>query len=317
MKRPANGVRRAASRGAAGAESGDRFTRILQSPALYPGVAEALGPDFPWHTHAAGARSSQALCLSVWVPLAELTERHAVIETFLHEALPELPRSPGDRRWTVSVEVSRPELLGEVGGPPSRIDVLLEAGDAVIGLESKYLGDAAGGAGRCSQYPRACRGFHGPGSDLRTRTGAPCRLAVAEGRRQARRYWSVAERLLQPAALAYGREPGSCPLQRSFQLARTLFFAAEAARRRETTAGRPPGTVFFAAVAAVPAATADPIERQVAELRGKLLAAFNGRLAAVHYELLAQILSAGGPRTAPIGRFLAAKLAVLGSPTAG
>jgi len=310
-------VKRAASRGGAGAEPGDRFTRILQSPALYPGVAEALGPGFPWHTHAGSARSSQALCLSVWVPLAELRERHVVIEAFLHEVLPEPPRSPGARRWTVSVEVSRPELLGEVGGPPSRIDVLLEADDAVIGLESKYLGDAAGGAGRCSQYPRACRGFYGPGSDLTTRTGAPCRLAVADGRRQARRYWSVAERLLQPAALAYGREPGSCPLQRSFQLARTLFFAAEAARQRETAAGRPPGTVFFAAVAAVPEATAAPIERQVAELRDELLPAFTGRLAAVHYERLAQILCAGGPRTASVGRFLDAKLAALSSSTAG
>ncbi len=54
----------------AGVTPAARFARIVRNPSLYPGVAEALGPRFAWHTHAASPRSSQALCLSAWAPLA-------------------------------------------------------------------------------------------------------------------------------------------------------------------------------------------------------------------------------------------------------
>jgi hypothetical protein len=137
------------------------FDRIRNSPALYPGVAASLGPCFPWHVHAGSARSSQALCLSAWYPLKAVEARHAAIERLLVAALPALAPRAG-REWEISVEISRPRLLGEGGGQPTSIDVLLEADDAVVCVESKYLSDAAAGFGRCSQFPEACRGFHGP-----------------------------------------------------------------------------------------------------------------------------------------------------------
>lgn len=286
-----------------------RFRRLRASPALFPGVAERLGPDFPWHPRAAGARSSQALCVSAWAPLADLDERHQIVERLLRSAVGCLG-DPGDGRdWRISLEVSRPPVLAERGGDATRVDVLLESPDAVVGIESKYLGDALEGPGRCRQFPYRCRGFHGPGSDLGTGTAAPCRLTVADGRRQARRYWDVAERLFDRRALTYDDEPGSCPLHRFGQLARTLFFAAELARRREAEDGLPAGTVSFAALVMAPAATAAGLERRVAAFRaGVLTPRVAGRVAMVHYERLADLLLAGSPDAARVGRFLSAKL---------
>ncbi len=313
-----------------------RFERIRNSPAIYPGVADTLGASFPWHTHAASARSSQALCLSAWVPLSETEARHAVIERLLEsawtaaaEAGDAMTHDEGadakggkatgglsaavpprdDRRWRVSVEVARPAVLGEQrGGRPSTIDVLLEADDVVVCVESKYLSDAAQGFGRCSQFPGSCRGFYGPGSDLATASPAPCRLAAPSGGWSARRYWELAAPLFTPEALAYRDEPGNCPLNRFYQLARNLLFAAECAR----LGGKP----HFAALCLVPAATAERVERQTLEMRCDVLRPEHaGRVATLHYERLAVLMTTcGDEATAAAGRFVAARLP---SPPAG
>ena len=280
-----------------------RFARIRRNPSLFPGVAEALGPGFPWHTHAASPRSSQALCLSAWAPLAALEARDAVIDGLLAARLPALGPGAGGRRWRVSLEVSDPDLLGERGGRASAIDVALEAADAVVCVESKFLRDAQAGLGGCGQFPAACRGFHGPGSDRAGGTDAPCRLAVRDGRREARRYWDAAAGLFRPEALAPGpAEPGSCVLHRYYQLARTLLFAAERARasgRREA-----------AALVVAPAATAGALERQTAAFAGEvLLPALAGRVAVAHYEDLVRLLvSSGDARAAEAGAFVAGLL---------
>jgi hypothetical protein len=278
-----------------------RFDRIRNSPALYPGVAASLGPGFPWHVHAGSPRSSQALCLSAWYPLREAEARHEVVKRLLVTSLPAIPPRAG-RRWEISVEVSRPELLAEGGGQPSSIDVLLLADDAAVCVESKYLSDALAGFGRCSQFPNACRGFYGPGSDLKTESVAPCRLSVADGRREARRYWTVAERLFRNEALGPSREPGSCVLNRSYQLARTLFFAAELAR----TTNRP----HFGALGIAPAATAEVIEAQVATFSDHvLLREHAGRVGVAHYErLVKELLESGDEAAAAVGRFVASRL---------
>ena len=279
-----------------------RFDRIRNSPALYPGVAASLGPSFPWHVHAGSARSSQALCLSAWYPLKDLEARHEVIERLLTASLPSIAPQTG-RRWQISVEETRPELLGEGGrGQPSSIDVLLQADDAVVCVESKYLSDASTGFGRCGQFPNACRGFYGPGSDRRMGSDAACRLSVADGRRKARRYWTVAAGLFRPRALEPATEAGSCPLDRFYQLSRNLFFAAELARRT----GRPQ----FAALAIAPAATAGVIEGQVAACRDDvLLAEHADRVGVTHYERLVEGLSESGDEAAAaVGRFVASRL---------
>ena len=212
--------------------SPSRFERILRNPSLYPGVAAALGPGFPWHTHAASPRSSQALCVSAWAPLGALEVRHAVIEELLAGCLAGLGGAPG-RRWRVALEVSDPDVLRERGARATAVDVLLTSADATVAVESKFLRDAQAGLNGCGQVPDACRGFYGPGSDRASGTDAPCRLAVREGRREARAYWDVAAGLFRPEALApAGSVPGSCPLHRFYQLARTLFFAAKSAQVR-------------------------------------------------------------------------------------
>jgi hypothetical protein len=278
-----------------------RFDRIRNSPALYPGVAASLGPGFPWHVHAGSARSSQALCLSAWYPLRALEARHEAIERLVTAALPAVEPRAG-RRWEVSVEVSRPELLGERGGQPSSIDVLLLADDAVVCVESKYLSDAAGGFGRCSQFPDSCRGFYGPGSDRKKVSTARCRLGVADGRREARRYWDVAERFFRWQALQPAADVGSCPLNRWYQLARTLFFAAELARLSD----RP----RFGALGIMPAATAKVVEEQAAGFKDEaLLPEHAGRVAIAHYERLVEgLLESGDEAAAAVGRFVASRL---------
>jgi hypothetical protein len=315
-----------------------RFARILRNPSLYPGVAQALGPRFAWHTHAASPRSSQALCLSAWAPLAAAEARHAVIDGLLPASLPalaaeplsargaasprggSLPASPprdgssgavpgraAGRHWRVALEVSDPDVLGEKGGHPGAVDVVLEAADAVVCVESKFLRDAAAGLGGCRQFPQSCRGFYGPGSDRAGRTQAACRLAVRDGRREARRYWDVARGVFRPHALAPGQgAPGSCPLHRYGQLARTLLFATEAARRS--------GRREFAALVIAPAATAGLLQRQTAAFAGEvLLPQHAGRVAVAHYEDLARLLdTCGDARLAAVGAFVAALLPVAG-----
>lgn|GEM_PF-6094453 len=344
-----------------------RFQRLRRSPTLYPGVADALGPGFPWHSRADGPRSSQGLCLSVWVPLAGMDARHELIEKFLQGTLDE--PSPADtdvggaiaetadtadppvpprtgRRWQLAVEVSRPALLGERPGAASAVDVVLLADDAVVCVESKYLSDAATGLERCGQFPAACRGFHGAGSDLATGTDAPCRLSTepageADGRPdtralqarredrlserpfsepgtgispepEERRYWEVAARLFRPEALAHGDEPASCPLLPHYQLARTLFLAAEWARRRGAGGIERPErrASHFAALVVAPRATAAKLERQVAAFRRDvLLPRYADHLRLAFYDDLAELLTSGGdPAAADVGRFLAARL---------
>jgi hypothetical protein len=216
-------------------------------------------------------------------------------------AVPVLPPRP-DRHWSITVEVMRPDLLSESGGQPTSIDVLLAADDAVVCVESKYLGDAQQGFGRCSQFPAACRGFRGPGSDLKTATAAWCRLEAPEGRRRARRYWTVAERLFGAQALSEQQLGDTCALRTHSQLARTLLFAAACAQRD----GRP----FFAALTLVPAAAAEVVERQTAAFAADTLSPGHaGRVAVLHYERLVGLFEASGdPRAASVGTFLAARL---------
>ena len=284
--------------------SPSRFERILRNPSLYPGVAAALGPGFPWHTHAASPRSSQALCVSAWAPLGALEARHAVIDGFLGQSLPGLQRRSG-LRWEVALEVSDPDLLHERGAPATTVDVLLEAGDAVVAVESKFLRDAQAVFRGCGQFPHACRGYHGPGSHKATGSGAACRLAVRDSRREARSYWDVAAGLFRPEALAPGKgEPGSCPLHRFYQLARTLFFAVRSAQlsgRRES-----------AALVIAPAATAGLLERQTAVFAAEvLLPEHAGRVAVVHYERLAEVMLASADQEAvAVGAFVAGLLPV-------
>ena len=65
---------------------------------------------------------------------------------------------------------------------------------------------------------------HGPGSDLKTRTNAPCRLGTWDGDRAPRLYWNLAWELFRPEVLV--PDGRSCPFRGpSFQLMRNLALA--------------------------------------------------------------------------------------------
>ena len=113
----------------------------------------------------------------------------------------------------------------------------------------------------------------------------------------------MAAGLFRPEALApAGGVPGSCPLHRFYQLARTLFFAAQSARM----CGRP----AFAALVIVPAASAGLLERQAASFAAEvLLPEHAGKVAVAHYEELARIMNASGDEgAAEAGAFVAGLL---------
>jgi hypothetical protein len=307
--------------------SAARFSRIRRNPSLYPGVAEALGPSFAWHTHAASPRSSQALCVSAWVPLAGMDIRHAVVEALVRAAVPALSSpDPAARRWRIRLEVSDPDVLGERGGHAGSIDVLLEADDAVVAVESKFLRDAQDGFRGCGQFPASCRGFYGRGSD-RAGSDAPCRLAVRDGRREARRYWEVAAGAFRDEALRPSAgEPGSCPLHRHFQLARTLLFARAlaapmpAAGPSEQRAGRRAcARRDFAALVVAPGATAGLLSRLVNGFAATTLRPEQaGRVAVAHYEDLVRLLAeSGDPRAAALAGFVSGLLPHASVPVGG
>ena len=206
---------------------GDSVRDASDYPLLYSGVYDAVMAHrltFPWHRYATSPHSSQAFCLSAFVPLWSLPAADAVLDDFVHRALPALPFH--ERRWTVKVEFESPKTLGETGGAhPTSIDVLLEADDLVVCMESKFLSDAAEGLGKCRQ-PRegACKAFHGRGSDP-SNAEAWCHLDVRAG--DPRPYWRLAQQYFTKDALSEQTAQERCPLLDTYQLLRNFLFAAE------------------------------------------------------------------------------------------
>jgi len=102
--------------GASVYRGGDSVREASDFPLLYPGVYDAVmahRPKFPWHQYATSPHSSQAFCLSAFVPLWSLPTADAVLDEFVHRALPGLPFR--ERHWTVKVEFECPAMVGEVG----------------------------------------------------------------------------------------------------------------------------------------------------------------------------------------------------------
>jgi hypothetical protein len=174
--------------------------------------------------------SSQALCISVFGSIAESPNCAALMDAILAEAGIELARSG---KPEVECEVrGRREVLNEHGGVnPTCPDVLAIWPDSVLTVESKFTETLA----PCLQIDtRACSGEHKVGSDLGTKTDAPCRLAVAvnkgkRGYRSARLYWEIGKQCFKPEVLAPPRSP--CPFaDGKFQLMRNLCFAAALAQ---------------------------------------------------------------------------------------
>jgi hypothetical protein len=272
-------------------------------PLLYPGVCDAVVeryPRFKWHSHATSPRSSQAFCLSAFVPLWSLPAADAVLDEFISHALPAVPS--GKRHWAVEVEFESPEVLRETGaGQPTSIDVLLLADDVVVCVESKFISDAAEGLGRCRQPGlNSCEGFHGRGSDS-DEPDVRCRLDAQDGDRDPRAYWTLAPRYLTEEALREQVQGERCPLLGTYQLMRNHFFAAEWAERNRMA--------HHAAIVLAPSGTSDSLSRQVEEYRALLLPEERPFVAFAPYEdYIAALSSVGGREGGALADFLTQRI---------
>lgn len=184
--------------------------------------------ELDWHSDGSGStdcdvsHSSQAFCISVWGSLFGHSD--AIGLGWLRE-LASLGDNWAfmDREPNVGFEYAEHDVLNERGkGKPTNIDVLLSYEGHVVAVESKLTENF----GSCSQVRRGfCTGIYESGSDLKTRSNAPCRLQIGDGGRTPRKYWDVMERLCVPGAFPIG-EP--CPYAGpAYQVMRNIAFAAE------------------------------------------------------------------------------------------
>ena len=69
-----------------------RWLQIRRNTTLHRRVlvADAFGPDFPWHDQAHLPQSSQAFCVSAFGGLRQLDSRNQVISRFLSTRFPEV-----------------------------------------------------------------------------------------------------------------------------------------------------------------------------------------------------------------------------------
>ncbi len=250
--------------------------------------------------------SSQALALSAFVPLLEFADKNELLEEFVTGALATVPPRAG-RVWEVAPECSDRVLLGESGrGEATTIDVLLVADDAVVCVECKFRADARQGWGRCSQPPRLCHGFHGPGSD-RKGTSAYCRLEAADGHRGPRRYWHAAAGLFRDEILVPQSLGDVCPFFEDYQLVRNYLFAA---RHAECT-----GRAWFGVIGLVPEAGSARVALGVERFRlSTVRPEGSARVALATYERYLDVLACGSPDARRLAVFLRA---ILGRPPSG
>lgn len=272
-----------------------------ESPAHSNLFPEALGHVRDWRAGRLEARSraiysSQALCISAFGAIALSPHGGDIIKAMLDSAGVELGAA-GEPEVVCELRGRRDVLNEHGGGNPTCPDVLVSWPDVVLTVESKFTEHL----GPCSQVkeiktrrgvvtrPAACSGDHAVGSDLRTKTDAPCRLTIREGDRTPRLYWEVGEQLFLPDVLAIPRRP--CPFRDGhYQLMRNVCFAARLAELE-----RRPRFGFLLAYAKA-ARVAGETEQTFAEFRDMLLPHVRPLVGTVTYEEIARIARRSGER---------------------
>ncbi len=208
----------------------DKPRDVLNNPTLHPRALtdRERSNAFKWHGHAHSERSSQVFCISAFGTLRCFAARDRVLDELFSYAFSEFAFRRKVRRWEIIPEFEEPAMLGETGrGQPTSVDALCVSSNDVICIESKFVADAREGFGSCGQFTKgACGGFYGPGSDLRTRTAAWCRLESWEGERAPRLYWTLGRRFFAPSVFQRQRSHEFCPLRGpNYQLMRNFLFA--------------------------------------------------------------------------------------------
>ena len=280
------------------------WTHAQRNPTYLRGaLSEAEGQRIRWHSPEAPA-SSQIFCVSAFGRLRALPDGPAILNRYMAGLVPNLPPA---NDWDLSFEYVDEGVLGETGmGIPTNIDVYCVSPHAVVCIESKFLYDANEGFGRCGQFNAGdCAGFHGYGSDLRTkRLESLCRLEVEEGRRDPRKYWQLGRTYFQDTVFREQRAGETCPLAMSnYQLMRNFLFAATKAGNGQE----------FGVIATVPEKTAAKVKAQVAAFQADVLSEpYRGRINVGTYDALAALLleSAHQPSVAH-GEFLRERMATL------
>ncbi len=188
---------------------------------------------FPWQRPELGAlpaadrlHSSQAFCLSVWGTFA--AERGGRVRS-------EVAALAGDQGFSAEIDAARGRFeitfedvdrqrLNE-NSAPTNLDALLRFRGLAVAVESK-LTESFGSCSQAGKTPKKCSGVFGPGSDLKTRTNAACRLDLPDGRRSARAYWDVMRRLSKDDAYPTGQP---CAFAGpAYQVMRVIASAAQA-----------------------------------------------------------------------------------------
>lgn len=279
-------------------------------PFLYP-LAVRNDEVIKWHSHAESENSSQALCLSAFGSLRApkfKAVRDRLIANLVGSVFPQMRTRERPRKWEIKVEFEAPELLseyGRAGAQSTSIDVLLTSSQEVVALEAKFDRDAGDGFGKCSQYDARrvergqCAGYYGPGSDLKGKTSAWCRLENWDGPRSPRAYWSLGRSYFSPSIFAPQAAEAVCPLRGSaYQLMRNFLFAAAYAEKYRMK--------DFGVIVVCSDRKAEVLRAQLQEFQAKvLLPGHAGRMQLTSYENWISILEkAEGRETRELAKFL-------------
>lgn len=274
--------------------AGYRSRRTLRN--LGGALTESEGLNIRWHSPLS-EQSSQVFCVSAFGSLRRVADGQEILQELLTRYFPNVGLSGP---WELVLEHCDRRVLDESGPvTPTSLDVFCRSESSAVCIESKFIVDAREGFGPCSQFPKNCGGYYGPGSDLKTGTMANCRLEVADGSRGARSYWRKGKSRFRERVFATQVSDQVCPFRGpNFQVMRNLLFAASS------------GRAAWATLAIVPDRMSADLHAQASAFREQiLLPDYGDRLAVATYEDLIELLrvSAFG-ESRKLGEFLAERI---------
>jgi hypothetical protein len=246
------------------------------------------GKRIKWHSPST-KHSSQVVCVSAFGALRQTTVVQSVLGELFSSRIVD-PKGP----WKIELEKELPDLLNENGSTqPTSIDAFFTCSNTAICLEAKFKSDAKAGFSGCGQVKlkngkRKCAGYHGPTSDLETRSQAWCRLEVWDGMRSPRLYWSLGKNYFRPDVFSMQSTNQTCPFKHhNYQLMRNFLFAAAYAQQR--------GLEDFGVVAITPSRFASILRDQIDTFCSQvLLPEHHERIQLTNYEEYVRLLHTSG-----------------------
>ena len=275
----------------------DPWELVKANPTYRAGsLTDIEGRSIRWHSPSS-IRSSQVFCISAFGTLRQLPDGQEILRTLMTRHFEGIGLTGP---WELTPEYYDRQVLDETGkATPTSVDVFCRSTSSVVCIESKFMADALDGFGSCSQVPKNCRGYYGPGSDIKTNTAANCRLEVPEGTRGARSYWRRGKEFFQDNVFAAQSVDEICPFSgHNFQLMRNVLFAACS------------GAGAWAALAIVPDRVSAKVRQQASVFREHVLRPeYRERVSVATYEDLIVLLRASTfAQSNRLGEFLAERI---------